>query len=290
MAVTQAAGAATAAAAVSRPGRSPIVPSHGLKGWPRLGGAILVTLSFAACGPFLPPQTPSPSGPGGSAGTSAGPSGAPAAAGAPDGADAAVLLAEALAPLEQAASITSSVTVDGAVAARTSGRSVGSSLSLRVTSGGTSIDYVELPHKAWARQEGESWVLVGTSEAPQNPLAVLADPSTVVLAGPASQPPGAPAAPSDPPKAGTSASPGGAGASPGGAGAPPAAAEPPVYLQATYPAGALGLRGEPITVTITIAGPVVTFTYAADTDGHRTVSATILKPGRTTPAIVAPAP
>ncbi len=62
----------------------------------------------------------------------------------------------------------------------------------------------------------------------------------------------------------------------------------PGSLVATYPAAALGLEGEPLTVRITIDGTTVTFRYEATTEGHETSSTTTIGPAEADP-ITAPA-
>lgn len=58
-------------------------------------------------------------------------------------------------------------------------------------------------------------------------------------------------------------------------------------LVATYPATALGLGGDPVTVGITL-GAAVTFRYQADASGHPTTSETIIRPAASEDPIVAP--
>ena len=61
----------------------------------------------------------------------------------------------------------------------------------------------------------------------------------------------------------------------------------PDILMATYPAAALGLEGDPVTVTITL-GEAVTFHYEAETAGHPTVSETTIRPATNLEPITAP--
>ena len=60
-------------------------------------------------------------------------------------------------------------------------------------------------------------------------------------------------------------------------------------LQATYPAAAFGLAGDPVKVTVTLGANDVTFGYSVTASGHTTQSTTTLKPAAPD-AIVAPAP
>ncbi len=59
-------------------------------------------------------------------------------------------------------------------------------------------------------------------------------------------------------------------------------------LVATYPAVALGLEGDAVTVTITL-GAAVTFRYQGEAGGHATVSETIIHPAANREPITAPA-
>lgn len=157
------------------------------------------------------------------------------------------MLAAALAPLQGAAEFETTVTVDGQVAVSSAGRSVGGATQLTVTISGKAVDYVQIPPNAWARESGGSWLLVAVNEAPGSPLATLAAPIT--LDGPFSR--------------------------------------LPETLLATYPAAALGLEGDPVTVTITL-GPAVNFQYQADAAGHATVSETTIRPAISLDPITAP--
>lgn len=58
-------------------------------------------------------------------------------------------------------------------------------------------------------------------------------------------------------------------------------------LVATYPAVALGLEGDPVTVAITL-GEAVTFRYEADASGHATVSETTIRASTNLEPITAP--
>jgi hypothetical protein len=89
------------------------------------------------------------------------------------------LLAAALAPLHAANEFETKVTVDGQVAVTSAGRSVDGGTQLTVTTSGKTVDYIQLPPQAWARQSGGSWVLITVDEAPGSPLGVLAAPTTL---------------------------------------------------------------------------------------------------------------
>jgi hypothetical protein len=61
----------------------------------------------------------------------------------------------------------------------------------------------------------------------------------------------------------------------------------PAKLVATYAADALGLSGDPVTVTI-VLGAALTFRYEVDAGGHPTVSETTIRPATSTDPIIAP--
>ena len=155
----------------------------------------------------------------------------------------------ALAALTGSSEFTSRVTVDGALATSATGRTVGQATSLTITTAGRTVEYVRVPPNAWAREPGGTWVVVDADEAPDSPLAALAAPLTLV-------------------------------ADPG---------NPATVLTATYPATALGLTGDPASVTITVAGTTVTFEYQATTSGRTVVSTTTLQPATDTTPIATPA-
>jgi len=212
-------------------------PRRATRGWLRFGGAILFVLAVAACAP-----------------TAAGPTGSvpPIAPGAPTGTavPAADLLRTVLEPLHTAAAFETRVEVDGKVVVSATGRSVGAASRLTVTTADRTVEYLEIPPRAWARESGSAWVLLGIDQAPAAPLDVLSDPLTLETAP---------------------------------------STDGPMSFAATYPAAALGLEGDPVAVAITVEGSTVTFRYELTTSGHRTSSATTLRPSTADP-IVAPTP
>ncbi len=212
---------------------------HQPRGWLRFGGAILVLLLVAGCGAAGPSGSRTGRTPGPSVAASPSPSAALSSE------DAAALLATALGPLRASSSFETVVEVDGTTVVRASGRASGGASRVSVTTSGETVEYVEIPPKAWARQASAKWVLVAATQAPVAPLDVLAGPSTLVATSPS-------------------------------------------VFQATYPATALGLEGDPVSVTITLADDTVVFRYDATTDGHRTSSTTTIRPAPADP-IAAPA-
>jgi hypothetical protein len=117
---------------------------------------------------------------------------------------------------------------------------------LAVPTTGRTVEYVRVPPSAWARETGGKWVIVDAATAPTAPLDVLSTPATLALVSS---------------EAGTST------------------------LTATYPAAALGLTGDPVTVTITTEAQGVTFTYEAASSGHKTASTTTLRPSTADPIV-----
>jgi hypothetical protein len=210
--------------------------THSVRGWLRSGGAILIALLIAGC----------------AAAGERSAEASPTAEGAASHAEmtAAQLLAATLAPLQGAAQFQTTVTIDGTVGISSEGRSVGGATHLTVTTAGASIEYIQIPPQAWARQTGGSWILVGADESLSNPLLVLTAPLT--LDGPFSR--------------------------------------APDTLRATYPAAAFGLEGDAITIEITLAGSSATFTYETESAGRPTVSTTTIGPTTQLDPIVAPLP
>lgn len=208
--------------------------THPVRGWLRSGGAILIALLVGGC----------------AAAGEHSDMASPTAEGAASYAEVtpAQLLAAALAPLQGAAQFQTTVTIDGTVGVSSEGRSVGGATHLTVTTAGASIEYIQIPPQAWARQTGGSWILVGVDEALGNPLSVLTAPLT--LDGPFSR--------------------------------------APDTLRATYPAAAFGLEGDPITVEIMLDGSSATFTYETETAGRPTVSTTTIGPTTQLDPIVPP--
>lgn len=227
----------TAALATTSMGRvKPRSMTHPVRGWLRSGGAILIGLLVAGCAA------------GGQRSDAAGPSAGSTASHA--AMTAAKLLDAALAPLQGAAEFQTEVTIDGTIGVSSEGRSVGGATHLTVTTAGASIEYIQIPPQAWARQTGGSWILVGVDEALGNPLSVLTAPLTL-----------------NTPLSGS-----------------------PDTFRATYPAAAFGLEGDPITVEITLDGSSVTLTYQTETAGHPTVSRTTVGPSTQLDPIVPPIP
>ena len=202
------------------------------RGWLRFGGAILFVLLAAGC----------------SSAASSGATTNPATATSTPSLS--VRLAAALQPLRTSSAFETIVAVGGATVVSATGRSVGDASSLTVTTAGRSIQYIEIPPRAWAREGSGAWILVAADQAPVAPLDVLGEPLTL--------------------EAGDVT---GDGSS----------------FKATYPARALGLEGDPLAVTITVRDDTVTFRYEATTAGRATSSTTTIRAAPADP-IKTPAP
>jgi len=201
-------------------------------------------LLLLAAGCASPVATGSPAAP---ASASAAP---PSASAVLPSASADATLAAALQPLRAASAFETVIEVGGKTLVSATGRSVGDASKLTVTTTGRSVDYVEIPPNAWAREASGPGVLVAADRAPVAPLEVLGKPLTLD-----------------------------AGVVTGGQ----------TSFKATYPAKALGLEGDPVTVTITVNGDTMTFRYEATTAGRQTTSTTTIRPAPADP-ITAPTP
>jgi hypothetical protein len=133
-----------------------------------------------------------------------------------------------------------------------SGRVIGSGSDLAVTNGGVTVQYVQVPPQAWARDQTGDWVEL-TSEVPvSSPLESLKQPTKVDNA---------------------------------------ADSATGRHLQATYPASALGGAGaDPVVVDIVIgADGSVTATYPATVGAQQATITSVLRPAADTTPITGPA-
>ena len=142
------------------------------------GGAAalcLVVVLVAACGPFLPPPTPSAE--------AATPTPAATLALAPD-----ARLAAALASLANGYTFETQVSVDAVQAAHVSGRRYGGASELSVEAGGATVTYRLIPPTAWLMTDTGGWVEAdpATASASGDPLNPLLSPESVEAAGPGS--------------------------------------------------------------------------------------------------------
>lgn len=210
----------------------------------RFGGAVLLSGILAACS-VSAEGTPTASNSAATGSPMAAASGSPAPDVPPT-----ERLTVVVSTLEAGSSFSSTVTVDGAVVLTTAGRSVADATEQTVVTSGRTVDYVQVPPQAWARESGADWVLVAAQQAPASPLETLAAPTSVQL-----------------------------GSETDGV----------LVLYATYAAAALGLEGTPVSVEVRVEGKQVTFRYTAQTGTHHTESVTVFQPTPNPSPVEAPA-
>jgi hypothetical protein len=229
-----------------------------LTGWLRASGAILVVgLATAACSSNAGKSgavtsAPATSQPSALTSTTTVPgattvSSAPAVTVAPTTA-----LTAALGALAAGYQFDSNASLGDSSPLSISGRVIGSSSDVSVTNGGVTVEYVQVPPQAWARDQKGSWVVLTTDVPVSSPLESLKQPTKVDNAAD----------------------------SPAGR-----------HLQATYPASALGGAGaDPVVVDIVIgADGSVTATYPATIGAQQATITAVLRPAADTTPITAPA-
>lgn len=228
-----------------------------LAGWLRASGAILVVgLVAAACsssaGNRAATSTPANS----ESSTPIAATAAPGATSAPTvpavTAPPNVALTTALDALAPGYQFESNASLGDSNPLSISGRVIGSGSDLAVTNGGVTVQYVQVPPQAWARDQTGDWVEL-TSEVPvSSPLESLKQPTTIDNA---------------------------------------ADSATGRHLQATYPASALGGAGaDPVAVDIVIgADGTVTATYPATVGAQQATITSVLRPAADTTPITAPA-
>jgi hypothetical protein len=165
--------------------------------------------------------------------------------------DAQTRLDAALATLAPGYRFETTVSIGGTVATTVTGRVRGGASAMVVTAAGTSVTYVSVPPKAWARQEGGAWTELDATIQGGNPLDALGAPTSIETI------PGA------------------------GDG---------LTLVATLPASQLGLAaGAAVRVTLVLApAGSLRATYTAPTKGGSADSTTDFSPDTETSPIVAP--
>ena len=99
------------------------------------------------------------------------------------GVDAAATLKAALDALRPAYDVVETVTVNGKVAFSITGRVVGSGSVLTLTSGGASIEYLEVPPKSWSREQGGSWAEMTAPVPVKVPLDLFGQASALAVSG-----------------------------------------------------------------------------------------------------------
>ena len=222
-------------------GRRRAVRVHrlGLAAW--LAAAVLLAACGAPVGSAAPTTAPTPG-----TGTAS-----PAAPASGVASDARIRLDAALATLADGYRFDTTVGVGGTVATAVTGRVRGGASAMVVTAAGTSVTYVSVPPKAWARQQGGAWTELDATIQGGNPLDALGAPTSVASV-------------------------------PGGADG--------MTLVATYPASRLGLTGsDPVRVTLVLAADgSLRATYTTPTAGGSADSTTAFSPDPDTSPIVAP--
>jgi hypothetical protein len=201
----------------------------------------------AACAAPGPSSMPAPTTASTSGTVTASPAATPSGIAA---SDAQARLDAALATLAPGYRFDTTVSIGGTVATTVTGRVRGGASAMVVTAAGTSVTYVSVPPKAWARQQGGAWTELDATIQGGNPLDALGAPTSIETI------PGA------------------------GDG---------LTLVATLPASQLGLEGAAVRVTIVLAPDgSLRATYTAPTTGGSADSTTDFSPDTDTSAIVAP--
>lgn len=133
------------------------------------GGAALLCLTalIAACGPFLPPPTPTPG-----ASAIVVPSQAPPnVSGTP-----AERLAQAFAALQGGYTFETILLVGDQEAARVVGRWYGDASELSISSGGATVTYRVIPPSAWLQEDTGAWVEADAAATTGDPLTPFLSP------------------------------------------------------------------------------------------------------------------
>jgi hypothetical protein len=143
------------------------------------------------------------------------------------------------------------VSLDGDVASRASGRWLNGTGEFAIEAQGGALIYRTVPPQAWVHEDESGWTELDSGSPLGNPIDALLKPTN--LAAIAEQ---------------------------GDA----------LNLRATYPAAALGLSGDPVTVDLTLGGDgSVTATYRASTPAGEAVSETLMTPAANLEPVTAPA-
>jgi hypothetical protein len=142
------------------------------------------------------------------------------------------------------------VSLGGELATRAAGRWVNGSGEFDIEAQGATITYRTIPPQAWVYDDDAGWVELDSGSPLGNPIDALLKPTTLATVG-------------------------GQG---GG-----------LDVRATYPAAALGLTGEPLTVDLKLgADGTVVATYRIDTPNGAAVSETRMTPRSNLEPVAAP--
>jgi hypothetical protein len=144
----------------------------------------------------------------------------------------------------------STVSLDGDLASRASGRWLNGTGEFAIEAQGGALIYRTVPPRAWVHEDESGWIELDSGSPLGNPIDVLLNPTTIATVG-------------------------GQGDA--------------LSLKATYPAAALGLSGDPVTVDLTLAANgSVTATYRMDTPAGEAFSETLMKPAANLEPVTAP--
>ena len=142
------------------------------------------------------------------------------------------------------------MSLDGDVASRASGRWLNGTGEFAIEAQGGALIYRTVPPRAWVHEEESGWIELDSGSPLGNPIDALLKPTTLATVG-----------------------------GPGDA----------LSLKATYPAAALGLSGDPVTVDLTLAANgSVTATYRMPTPAGEAVSETHMTPAANLEPVTAP--
>ena len=176
---------------------------------------------------------------------------ATAAAAGPAPADAPSILATAVQGLLAGYQVDSAVATDSLILTNMTGRVVGPTSLLAVTSGSATVEYLQVPPQVWVREPGGDWKAADTASIPRDALAPLSAPNALSFV---------------------------------------AADGDGQHLHATYDGAALGMAEDPTVEADLVVGPdgAITVRYGATAQGKPLAVLTRLAPSDPTP-IGAPA-
>jgi hypothetical protein len=143
------------------------------------------------------------------------------------------------------------VSLDGDVASRASGRWLNGTGEFAIEAQGGALIYRTVPPQAWVHEDESGWTELDSGSPLGNPIDALLKPTNLATV---------------------------------------AEQGDTLDLRATYPAAVLGLSGDPVTVDLTLgADGSVTATYRASTPSGEAVSETLMTPAANLEPVTAPA-
>lgn len=142
------------------------------------------------------------------------------------------------------------VSLDGDVASRASGRWLNGTGEFAIEAQGGAVIYRTVPPRAWVHEAESGWIELDSGSPLGNPIDALLKPTALATVG-----------------------------EQGGA----------LSMKATYPAAALGLSGDPVTVDLNLASNgSVTATYRTPTPAGEAFSETVMTPAANLEPVTAP--